>query len=263
MPTALVTGASTGLGKLFCELFAADGINVVMTSSPRSCDELGVAAETLRSTYGVSVERVSIDLAQPGAADALRAEVDLTGMTIDYVENNAGFGIVGLPMQRYSAEDFSRMIYVNVFALAQLTMSYVPEMVEGGSGRILNVSSIAGYVVPHGLECGYAATKAFVVSLSEGLSRDLAGTGVTCTHLAPGPTRTNFFSTAGLEGDGRRRLQVISMDAGPVARAGYRAMMRGKPSVMPGVGNQVMRAAAKFSPSRAITARLSGYFVER
>lgn len=256
-----MTGASTGLGRILCELFAADGIDVVMTSSPRSSGELDAAAESLRSNYGVAVRAISIDLAQPGAAGALRAEVDASGVAVDYLVNNAGFGILGLPMQSYPAEDFSRMVHVNVLALAELTMSYVPVMVGRGSGKILNVSSIAGYVVPHGLECGYAATKAFVVSLSEGLSRDLAGTGVTCTHLAPGPTRTNFFATAGL-GDGGR-LKAFCMDADPVARAGYKAMMRGRPSVMPGIGTNVMRVACKFSPSRGLTARLSGYLVER
>ncbi|WP_267308523.1 SDR family NAD(P)-dependent oxidoreductase [Mycobacterium barrassiae] len=257
---ALVTGASTGLGEQFSHLFAADGIDIAITSSPRSAVRLEKLAETLRTRYGVGVQTISIDLATPGAAAQLYDAVTVEA-PIDYLVNNAAFGIVGIPLQQYAQGDLSRMVQVNVTALAELTEACVRDMVARGSGRILNVSSISGYVVPHGVECGYAASKAFVVSFSECLAQDLRGTGVTCTHLAPGPTRTEFFDTAGLTDT--RRLEPMMMDAAPVARAGYEAMMAGKPACIPGVANKLMRAMMRFAPSRRFTALASGMAVRR
>lgn len=223
---ALVTGASTGLGVQFSHLFAVDGIDLAITSSPRSAARIEELADTLRALV-----------------------------------NNAAFGIVGIPLQEYPPGDLARMIQVNVASLAELAEACVRDMVPRGSGRILNVSSISGYVVPHGVECGYAASKAFVVSFSECLAQDLKGTGVTCTHLAPGPTRTEFFDTAGLSDV--RRLEPMMMDAETVARAGYAAMMAGKPACIPGVANKLMRTMMRFAPSRTVTARASGSAVRR
>jgi len=263
MPRALITGASSGIGEQFCHLFAADGIDLAITSSPRSADQLNTLAQDLRQRYSVAVEDISIDLAVPDAAAELHARVR-TGAAdsgIDFVVNNAAFGIVGIPLQDYDPADLTRMLQVNVMTLADLCCLYAQEMVGRGSGRILNVSSVSGYVVPHGLECGYAASKAFVVSFSECLAQDLKGTGVTCTHLAPGPTRTNFFRTAGITDD--RWLKHMYMEPAPVARAGYRAMMAGEPACIPGLGNKAMRIAARFAPSRTLMARGSGMMIRR
>jgi len=257
---ALVTGASTGLGEQFSHLFAADGIDVAITSSPRSAARLEELAATLRARYGVGVQTISIDLATPGSAAELYGAVAAEGQ-VDYLVNNAAFGIVGIPLQQYQPGELARMVGVNVLTLAELTEACVRDMVARGSGRILNVSSISGYVVPHGVECGYAASKAFVVSFSECLAQDLKGTGVTCTHLAPGPTRTEFFDTAGLSDIAR--LEPMMMDADTVARAGYDAMMAGKPACIPGVVNKLMRTTMRFAPSRTFTAWASGRAVRR
>ncbi|HSW13658.1 MAG TPA: SDR family oxidoreductase [Solimonas sp.] len=258
---ALITGASSGLGAEFARLFASDGVSLVLTSSPRSESALSELAGELRRSFGIEVFTLSVDLAREGAADEIRAYVRQQNIDIDYLVNNAGYGIVGLKMQDYDRETFLSMLRVNMMALSELTMLFLPGMVSRKRGAILNVSSIAGYVVPHGLEAGYAASKAYVVSLSEALADDLAGTGVTCTHLAPGPTRTNFFSTAGLEND--RRLKSLYMSAPEVALAGYKAMKAGKPAVIPGLGNKFMTWAARLSPSRKLVARLSGRIVSR
>ena len=257
---ALVTGASSGLGEQFSHLFAADGIDLAITSSPRSAARIEELADALRTRYHVGVQTISVDLATPGSAAELYGEVVAEG-TVDYLVNNAAFGIVGIPLQQYPPGELARMVQVNVASLAELTEACVRDMVARGSGKILNVSSISGYVVPHGVECGYAASKAFVVSFSECLAQDLKGTGVTCTHLAPGPTRTEFFDTAGLSDI--RRLEPMMMDAETVARAGYEAMMAGKPACIPGVVNKLMRTTMRFAPSRNFTAWASGLAVRR
>ena len=261
MTTALVTGASTGLGREFVKLFAADGVDVILVASTRSTSELEELADELRSRHAVAAHAISMDLAAAGAAHELDARVADLGVDVEHLVNNAGFGIVGLRIQDCDPEEVSRMIRLNVLTVTDLTMLHVPRMVKRGHGSILNVSSIAGYVVPHGLEAAYAASKAYIVSFSESVGHDLRGTGVTCTHLAPGPTRTEFFPTAGLLDDSR--LGRAMMDAATVAAAGYAAMRAGRATVMPGLGTKAMRAAVALSPSKRLTGLVSGYFVTR
>lgn len=262
MPAALITGASTGLGRELAGLFAADGVDVVVVSSERSVAQLNALAEELRSHHGVRVDAITMDLARANAGAELVARADELGVDVEYLVNNAGVGIVGLKIQECDPDAVSRMVQLDVVTLTDLTMLYVGRMVKRGRGAILNVSSVAAYVVPHGLEAAYAASKAFVRSFSEAVADDLRGTGVTCTHLAPGPTRTEFFAAAaGVENPSR--LNIAFMDAAPVARAGYAAMQAGRVTVMPGFSTKVMRAAATLSPSKRFTAMVSGYFVAR
>jgi len=261
MTAALITGASTGLGRELAGLFARDGVDVVAVSSERSTAQLDELAEELRARYGVRVEPVTMDLAAPGAGADLVSRVDELGVDITYLVNNAGVGILGLKIQESDPVAVSKMVQLNVVTLTELTTMYAARMVRAGRGAILNISSVAAYVIPHGLEAGYAASKAYVRSFSESVADDLRGTGVTCTHLAPGPTRTEFGRTAGV-GDWSR-LDRYMMDAAPVAAAGYAAMRTGQVAVMPGFGPKVMRVASTVSPSRRLTALVSGYFVSR
>jgi uncharacterized protein len=258
---ALITGASTGIGRELAHLFAADGVDLVVVSSERSTAELTGLADELRSRQGIKVDTITMDLARPGAGPDLVARVDDLGVDIEYLVNNAGVGILGLTVQDSDPDAVSRMVQLNVVTTTDLTLLYAPRMVKAGRGAILNVGSVAGYIVPHGLEAGYAASKAFVRSFSECVADDLRGTGVTCTHLAPGPTRTQFMGTAGL-GD-TSRLDRFFMDAAPVAKAGYDAMRTGRVNVVPGAGTKVMRMLAALSPSRRFTGALSGRFVSR
>ena len=261
MTAALITGASTGIGRELARIFAADGVDVVVVSSERSVGELTALAEELRSGHGVRVHTITMDLAKPGAGAELVARVDELGVDVEYLVNNAGVGILGLTVQDCDPDAVSRMVQLNVVTTTDLTLLYAGRMVKAGRGAILNVGSIAAYVIPHGLEAGYAASKAFVRSFSECVADDLRGTGVTCTHLAPGPTRTQFTDTAGL-GD-TSRLDRYFMDAAPVAKAGYSAMRAGRVNVIPGIGTKIMRAMSALSPSRRFTGELSGRFVSR
>lgn len=261
MTTALITGASTGLGRELARLFARDGIDVVVVSSERSAAQLDELAGELRARHGVRADPITMDLAAPGAGADLVARVDDLGVDIEYLVNNAGVGILGLKIQESDPVAVSQMVQLNVVTLTDLTTLYAARMVRAGHGAILNVSSVAAYIIPHGLEAGYAASKAYVRSFSEAVADDLRGTGVTCTHLAPGPTRTEFGHTAGV-GEWSRLDRFIA-DCAPVAQAGYAAMRAGQVTVMPGFGTKVMRVASTLSPSRRLKAAVSGYFVTR
>ena len=256
MSYALITGASSGIGAELANLFAQNNIPTVISASERSREKLRLLAKRLGDQYGTNVQPCVANLDEPSAVDELVGWIDRQGIDIDYLVNNAGFGITGYKIQDYDPHKLRDMLQVNIMALSALVSVYAPRMVSRGKGKILNVSSISGYVVPHGLEAAYSASKAYVVSLSEGMSDDLRGTGVTCTHLAPGPTRTEFFHTAGLKDD--TRMARLYMEADEVAKAGFDAMMKGRVMVLPGLINKIMKYAALLSPSRRLVASVSG-----
>jgi len=262
MSHALITGASKGIGAEFARLFARDGTNLIICSSPRSRAQLVALAAELEQQNRISVHPLTEDLSVPGGAGRLIAQVLALGVEIDYLVNNAGAGIVGLPVQEYEASQFVAMLELNVVALSELTAHFVRPMVRRGRGRILNMSSSAGYVVPHGLEGGYSASKAYVISFSEATAFDLRGTGVTCTHLAPGPTKTNFFQSAGLV-DERRMAQLGFSSPEAMATIGYDAMHRGKRGVLPGLSNKLVTWAARVSVFKTLTGKISAWVVSR
>ncbi len=259
MTYALITGASSGIGIEFAKCFAEKNIPMVITSSPRSIEALEKVADDLRKKYSVDVKTVSSDLANTNGAQTLIQWIEKQNIDIEYLINNAGFGIVGKKIYDYEPDKMRQMLQVNINALSELVIYFVPKMIARNKGRILNVSSIAGYVIPHGLEAGYSATKAFVVSFSEGITDDLRGTRVTCTHLAPGPVKTKFFNTAGMQNESK--IDKLYMSADTVARQGFNAMMKGKPMVMPGFSNKLMRFLVWLSPSRRLTGKISGFIV--
>ena len=225
----LITGGSTGIGRELASLCANDGRDVVLVA--RNAARLEQAAEELRAEYGVRAVALPMDLTEPGAPERLHAATGERGMEVDFLVNNAGFGMSGrfadvpLAVQR-------KMIGLNLTALSDLCHLYLPGMLERGRGRILNVGSGAGYVPGLGFTT-YASTKAFVLHLTEGLAGEVAGTGVTVSVLCPGPVDTPFMGTAGIEGfSGIRRLALAHPR--PVARAGYRGALRGKVVINPG-----------------------------
>ena len=226
---ALITGGSTGIGRELASLCAESGHDVVLVA--RNAGRLEQAAGEIRAAYGVRAVALPMDLAEPGAPERLHAETEERGMSVDFLINNAGFGMSGrfleVPLRVQRA-----MIGLNLAALADLCHLYLPGMLERRRGRILNVGSGAGYVPGLGFTT-YASTKAFVLHLTEGLAGELAGTGVTVSVLCPGPVDTPFLGTAGIEGfSGIRRLALA--DPRAVARAGYRGALRGKVVINPG-----------------------------
>jgi short-subunit dehydrogenase len=249
MPTALVTGASSGIGLELATLLARDRHDLVFVA--RSLDRLEVIARGLREEHGVSVTILAMDLADPVAPLEIARQLAQHRLNIDILVNNAGFGVYG-PFSKTPLDKELEMIQVNVTALTHLTKLLLPRMLERRRGRILNVASTAAFQ-PGPLMAVYYATKAYVLSFSEALANETAGTGVTVTALCPGPTITEFQKQAGVDAT-RLFKGALVMDAPTVARVGYDGMMRGARVVIPGVANRALVQGLRVTPRRLVTA---------
>jgi len=252
--TALVTGASAGLGLELARLFAADGHDVVLVARRRDkLEEL--AGELQKDHAGVRAHVVAEDLADPGAPERIRSALAERAIDVEFLVNNAGFGNSGA----FAEGDLARvlgMIQVNVTALVHLTRLELPAMIARGSGRILNLGSTAGFQ-PGPFMAGYYASKAFVNSFTEALSFELRGTGVTATVSCPGPTLTEFGKVAGNAES--RLFKMGAMGAREVALHAYRAMMRGRPMAIPGLRNKLGVQLLRIGP-RASVRRVTAAF---
>lgn len=229
--TALVTGASSGIGKAFAELLAAKGYGLVLTARRR--DRLDELAGHLRAQHAVAVHVVVDDLAEPGAparrAEAVRAQ----GLHIDFLINNAGYGVPG----RYvnvAWPDHQRFIQVMVTAVCDLTYRLLPAMLERGWGRVINIASVAGMVPAPAGHTLYGASKAFLIRFSEALSAENTSKGVHVTAVCPGFTYSEFHDVTGTRQQMQSVPAMLWLDANDVAREGYDAVMRGDPVVVNG-----------------------------
>lgn len=246
--STLITGASSGLGVEFARLAAADRRDVVLVA--RSADKLDALAQTLTREHGVTATVLAHDLARPESIDRIVADLAARGLQVDVLINNAGFGTWG-PFIETSIAKERQMIDVNVMAVTMLTKRLLPAMVSRERGRIMNVASTAGFQ-PGPLMAVYYATKAYVLSLSEALASEVAGTGVTVTCLCPGPTRTGFQARAEM-GESRLFRSFSVMDAETVARRGYEGMQAGRRLVVPGLMNKITAQSSRFFPRRIVT----------
>lgn len=244
MGLALITGASSGLGLDFADLFAKDGHSLILVA--RRKDRLEQVATRLRSTYPkIQVDIVNMDLGSPGAGRALFDKVKSKTISVDYLVNNAGFGNSGSFKDQPLNKEL-QMIDLNVRAVVELAHLFLPDMLKKKSGRILNVGSTAGFQ-PGPYMSTYYATKAFVNSFSEGLHEELRGTGVTCTVLAPGATATEFASAANMN-ESRLFKSGSVASSKQVARFGYNSMLAGRTIVVPGLLNNLMIQMLRLSP---------------
>lgn len=246
--TALITGATSGLGYEFVKLFANDGYNLVLVA--RNGQKLDEIRESFKN---IEVTAIPKDLSVPGAAKEVFQDVDKKGIEIDILVNNAGFGLLG----KFDELDIYKqleMIQLNITALTELTYYILPKMKQRNSGRIMNVASTAAFQ-PGPLMAVYYATKAFVLSLSEALVEELKGSNVTVTTLCPGATKTNFGAVASLEGT---KLFSRAMASDMVAKTGYEALMSGKRVIITGGLNKAGALGAKFMP-RSMAAKIAKY----
>src|SRR5947209_2306593 len=229
MPVALITGASTGIGREFARICARDGYDLVLTA--RSLSQLESLAAEIRRSVGRSVHVIQKDLSDAAAPAELFDEVSRLPLQIDVLINNAGFGLVGKFWELDEAEEME-MIRLNIGALTHLTRLFLPGFIQRRSGGILNVASTAAFQ-PGPLMAVYYATKSYVVSFSEALHNEAREYGVTVTTLCPGPTRTEFDKRAGASAT-KLFKSGRAMDAGVVAQIGWDAFKGGKSLVVAG-----------------------------
>ena len=243
--TALITGASSGIGEALARCFARDGHRLVLVA--RSVDRLHALADRLHAEHGTRSEVLPADLARPGAAAALAAALRRKRRPVDVLVNNAGV----LEQGAFASGDpmrHQRLIDLNVSGLTAMLAAFVPAMVARGSGRVLNLASIAAFQPVPGLAT-YAASKAYVLSLTESLAEELRGSGVTVTALCPGITATAMLSSAAAHNARLADLPAFLVgDVGEVAAAGYRACLAGEVIAVPGVVNRAATLAAGATP---------------
>ncbi|MEV6596641.1 SDR family oxidoreductase [Actinoplanes sp. NPDC051346] len=241
--TALITGASSGIGAAYAREFAARGADLVLVA--RGEDAMHGLAGELRAAHGHRVEIVPADLAEPGAADRVAARVAALGIDVDLLVNNAGFGMHG----EFIAGDADRLtaqIQLNCVALVDLTRRFLPGMVARGRGAVVNVASTAAFQ-PLPNMAVYGATKAFVLSFSEALYAEARPAGVKVLAICPGATETPFFDVAGEDaavGKKRTPRQVVATTLA--------ALEKSRPSRVDGLANAILAVATRWAPRRMV-----------
>jgi len=251
--TALITGASTGIGYELSKCFATDRHNLIIIA--RQEQRLRQIAEDLTTRFGIAVKVIAADLTQPDAPQKITDAVRHDSLQVDYLVNNAGYGLGGKFVETDLTVELG-MMQVNMMALVALTKLFLPDMVARRSGKIMNVASTAAFQ-PGPLMAVYYATKSFVLSFSEAIANELKGTGVTVTALCPGPTESEFQKRAQIENTRLIKNKVMGMmTSEQVAKIGYQGFMQGKRLVIPGLLNKIGVHSTRFSP-RAVTAQVA------
>lgn len=248
--TALVTGASSGIGLEIARRLAAQGDDLVLVA--RSAAKLETLAAELRAAHRVAVTVLAIDLSRPDGADRVAEAVRGAGLTIDTLVNNAGFGLFGKHVDTDLAAE-QQMVDLNITTLTRLTKHFLPGMVKRGRGRVMNVASTAAFQ-PGPYMAVYYATKAYVLSYSEALAEELRDTGVTVTALCPGPTASGFQDAADMHDSALVKGKKLPTSA-QVAGYAVDAMNRGRRVAVHGTMNCLMAQSVRFTP-RAVVTRL-------
>ena len=243
--TALITGASAGIGAEFARALAARGTNVILVA--RSQDRLQTLADEVARDHGVRAEAIAADLARPGAARELRVAVEARGLTGDLLVNNAGFGTHG-PFETLAPEREGAEVALNVAAVVDLTHLFLPAMLAKGDGAVVNVASTAAFQpVPY--MAVYGATKAFVLSFSEALWAEYRGRGVRVLALCPGRTATEFFDVIGTDSAAARGAKRTSAQ---VVETGLHALERGRGYAVDGRANYLTAQVSRVLPRNRV-----------
>lgn len=249
----LITGASGGIGHDLAMLATAGGKNLVLVA--HFVEKLEKLAETIQKNIKVEVITIGVDLSEETGVNALISEITKKQIKIDTLINNAGFGDFGDFAKADLAKNME-MIRLNISALTQLSHFALQGMLIAGNGKIMNVASTAAFMPGPGMAV-YYASKAYVLSFSEALTRELKGSGVTVTALCPGPTDTDFASSAGLGKSLMHRIMPPATSLA-VAKAGYKAVMNGKAIEIPGFINKLSTMAPRFSPRSMVRNMIYG-----
>jgi short-subunit dehydrogenase len=243
--TALVTGASAGIGRAFAEELASRGFQLVITA--RRLERLQELQRELSARHGVRVEVIAADLAVPDAAQALFDEVARRQLAIDVLVNNAGYGL-GVKYFKTSWKEQADFIQVMVTAVAQLTYLFVPQMAERGWGRIINVASLAGLLPGGPGSTLYAAAKSFMIKFTESLALEMTNTGVKATAVCPGFTLSEFHDVNATRPRVEKMPKLMWLDAHTVASQGIDAAMAGRVVVVTGALNKLIATTMKHIP---------------
>lgn len=245
--TALITGASSGIGLELTRLFAADGYRLILVARNRAA--LQQVGEQLQAQHGIEVRISPKDLSHPSSPGDLYQELQEAEITLDVLVNNAGFGGSG-PFVDTDWHHEAEMIQVNIVALTYLTKLFLPQIVAR-RGKVMNVGSVAAFM-PGPYTAIYYASKAYVLHFSEALAEELSDTGVTVTCLSPGPVETGFQKRAHTGGSSRANAPLY-LPVEEVAREGYEGMKAGKRVVIPGWKNRLLTTALRLVPRDAVT----------
>ncbi|MDQ0113667.1 SDR family NAD(P)-dependent oxidoreductase [Paenibacillus harenae] len=246
--TVLITGASGGIGKELADRFAKDGNDLVLVA--RSEGKLLELSKEYRKKYGIQATVIAKDVASPGVPEEIAAELKEKGIVVDYLVNNAGFGLYGEFLET-NLEQEMNMIDVNIKALIIMTKLFLPDMVKRRQGGVLNVASLVAFF-PGPMMSIYYASKAFVLSFTEALENELSGTGVTVTALCPGLTSTGFVERSGM-GASKMIQRGGIMEVGQVADEAYRGFLSGKTFIMPGARNRFLAFLPRLLPRKMMT----------
>lgn len=255
-PVTILTGASAGIGLELARVFARNGHRLVLIA--RRAERLSqLADEFSRNDYPVPVT-LALDLEQPGMAEKVAAELSARGLVPQFVINNAGFGLVGAACERDRAEQL-RMIDLNIRTLTDFSLHWTGDLARLHGG-ILNVASIAGFLPGPG-SAVYYASKAYVLSFTEALHRELKERGVRVTALCPGPVPTEFQARAGLKSNDMPGLLTVSPEQ--VAQAGYDGLMAGRRLVVPGFANKIVTLLPRLLPRALVLNMIYARFRRR
>ena len=237
----LITGASAGIGTELARVFASHGHRLALVA--RRADRLEALAAEITAAGGAAPIVIPCDLAQPDSGDQIAEALAAAGVEVEYVVNNAGFGVFGRAVQRDRSDQLD-MIAVNIRALTDLSLRFSDQLIRNRGG-LLNVGSIAGFLPGPGMAV-YYATKAYVLSFTEAMRAELAPHGVRVTVLCPGPVPSEFQARAGFRpGFDSAVLKVLPAD---VAQQAYRGLMANKRAVMPGLGIKIVPFLLRFFP---------------
>lgn len=248
--TALVTGASAGIGVELARVFAAEGFDLVLTARRR--ERLDLLAHELERRHGVRARVLAEDLADPEAPQRIARALEAEAVRVDVLVNNAGYGL-GKPFTRTTWREQADFLEVLLRSVVQLTHLFLPGMLERGWGRVLNVSSVAAFA-PERPGDLYAPVKTFMVRFSKSVAREVAGAGVHVTAVCPGFTYSEFHDVLGVRAEVGKLPKWMWMDAATVARQGYEAVMRGDEVYVNGAWNRFVVAACQVLPAWLIRA---------
>jgi uncharacterized protein len=243
--TALITGASAGIGMALARVFAANGFNLVLAA--RRTERLVAFAKELHETHGIEARPMPADLARPDTPANLVAALERAGVSVDVLVNNAGYAVPGL--YRETPWEVQRdFLQVLVTAPCELTHRLLPAMTRRGYGRILNVASVAGLMPGSASHTLYGGAKALLIKSSQSLHSEQAGTGVFVSALCPGFTLSEFHDVSGTRSAMNHLPRFMWLSAERVARDGYRALMKNEPVCIPGLQDRLVTTLARLLP---------------